>query len=119
MARLITAEAGGEPYDAKVGVGAVVWNRVQSPLFPNTIPGVIYQVVNGLYQFDPVQNGWINYPATAECIRAAEDALAGVDPTHGALYFYDPTAESWYIRSLPVACVIGNLTFAYHPDQVK
>jgi LysM repeat protein len=114
LARLITAEAGGEPYNAQVAVGAVVWNRVHSPLFPNNIPGVIYQVVNGLYQFDPVENGWINKPATSLCMRAAEEALAGKDPTGGALYFYDPSAKNRYILSLPIACVIGNLTFAYH-----
>ena len=43
LARLINAEARGEPYIGQVAVGAVILNRVKSPKFPNTIAGVIYQ----------------------------------------------------------------------------
>jgi len=41
LARLITAEANNQPYQAKLGVGAVVVNRVQDSRFPNSISGVI------------------------------------------------------------------------------
>ena len=51
LARLISAEAQGEPYDAQVAVGAVVVNRVKSNLFPNSISAVINQTVSGCYQF--------------------------------------------------------------------
>ncbi|ACX52720.1 cell wall hydrolase SleB [Ammonifex degensii KC4] len=113
LARLITAEADGEPYIAKVAVGAVVLNRVKKPGFPKTIPGVIYQVVDGHYQFEPVLNGWINRPASPEAYQAALDALSGWDPTNGATYFYARWANNAYLRSLPVACVLGNLVFCY------
>ena len=113
LARLITAEADGEPHIAKVGVGAVILNRVEDPRFPNSIPGVTYQVVNGYYQFEPVANGWINRPASQASMRAAEDALAGWDPTNGALYFYSSGATNRFIYSLPVACVLGGITFCY------
>ncbi len=43
MARVIYGEAAGEPYIGKVAVGAVVLNRVRSPLFPDTIAEVIYE----------------------------------------------------------------------------
>ena len=43
LARLISAEARGEPYTGQVAVGAVVLNRVNHPSFPNSISGVIYQ----------------------------------------------------------------------------
>ena len=43
LARLISAEARGEPYIGQVAVGAVVLNRVRHPSFPNSISGVIYQ----------------------------------------------------------------------------
>ena len=43
LARIISAEARGEPYTGQVAVGAVVLNRVKHPSFPNTISGVIYQ----------------------------------------------------------------------------
>ena len=48
MARLVQAEAKGEPYAGKVAVATVVLNRVDSPLFPNTIKGVILQRVSRL-----------------------------------------------------------------------
>ena len=43
LARLISAEARGEPYEGQVAVGAVVLNRVEHPSFPNSIAEVIYQ----------------------------------------------------------------------------
>lgn len=113
MARLITAEAGGESYTAKVGVGAVVVNRVKSPDFPNTIKGVIYDRYGIYYQFTPVENGWINNPATADSRRAALDALNGVDPTNGALYYFDDSATSKWIWSKPISVRIGHMIYSY------
>lgn len=113
LARLITAEAGGESYNAMVSVGAVVVNRVKSSDFPNTITGVIYDKPYGYYQFTPVANGMINKPASSLAVKAAYDALKGVDPTGGALYFYDNTATNAWLRSKPVALNTGGLTFAY------
>lgn len=42
LARVISAEARGEPYSGQVAVGAVILNRVEHPSFPNTIAGVVY-----------------------------------------------------------------------------
>lgn len=113
LARLITAEAESQPYNAKVSVGAVVVNRVKSSIFPNTISSVIYQVSNGYYQFTPVMNGWINKPATADSIKAAYDALKGTDPTKGALYYFDDSATNKWLLSKPVALKIDNMIFSY------
>lgn len=113
LARLITAEAEGEPYAGKVAVGAVVINRAQSTLFPNSISSVIYQNINGYYQFTPVLNGHIYKPATADSIKAANEVLSGQDPTNGALFFYDNTVTNQWLLSKPVAISINNLTFAY------
>ncbi len=111
LARLVQAEAGGEPYPGKVAVAATVLNRVESPRYPNTIPGVIYQVSYG-YQYCPVRNGTINRPAGDEARRAVLEALEGNDPTGGALSFYNP-AKSWnaWIRSRPVLARIGSHLF--------
>ena len=87
LARLITAEAQSQPYNAQVAVGAVVVNRVKSSEFPNTISGVIYQVISGYYQFTPVKNGLINKPASSDAIKAAYAALYGSDPSNGALFY--------------------------------
>ncbi|NLT58120.1 MAG: spore cortex-lytic enzyme [Clostridiales bacterium] len=108
LARTVSAEAKGEPYIGQVAVAAVILNRLDHPSFPNTLSGVVYQPG----AFEPVQNGTINQPATASAIRATQEALAGNDPTHGAIYFYNPdTATSKWIRSRPVVAVIGDHLF--------
>lgn len=109
LGRLIHGEARGEPYLGQVAVGAVVMNRVESPLFPPTIPGVIFEPG----AFDAVIDGQIYLPPDEEAIRAAKAAIAGWDPTGGALYYYNPakTTNEW-IWSRPVVMVIGNHYFA-------
>jgi LysM repeat protein len=113
LARLITAEADGEPYEGKVGVAAVVLNRVTTPGFPKTIHDVIYQQGNGIYQFTPVQNGWINRPASSDSIKAAKEAIGGADPTNGAIYFFANYSKSLWLKSRPVSKTIGNTIFSY------
>jgi len=113
LARLITAEADGEPYEGKVAVGAVVLNRIDSPEFPDSISDVINQYDNGTYQFEPVMNGWINRPASAQSIQAAKDALSGIDPTNGALYFFAKWVNNEWLWSRPLSSVIGNFVFTY------
>jgi N-acetylmuramoyl-L-alanine amidase len=108
LARLIYAEARGEPYTGQVAVGAVVLNRVKSSLFPNTVSGVIYQ--SGA--FTPVSDGQINLSPNSTAIRAAQDAMNGWDPTYGCLYYYNPaTATSKWMLSKTVNLVIGNHAF--------
>lgn len=113
LARLITAEAGNQPHTAKVGVGAVVINRVQDARFPNTLSGVIYHKDGGYYQFTPVVNGWINKPATQDAKNAAYAALHGSDPTKGALYYFDDSTTNRWIWSKPIALRSGNMVFSY------
>ncbi len=113
LARLINAEAGGEPYTAQVAVGAVVLNRVSHPSFPNSISEVIYQKSDGFYQFTPVQNGYINVPPTDSARRAAQDAINGWDPTNGAIYFFESDVTNKWLQSRPFAAKIGAFTFTY------
>ena len=108
LARLISAESRGEPYNGQVAVGAVVLNRVKHPSFPNTIAGVIYQPG----AFTVVQDGQINQAPQASATRAAQDAMNGIDPTHGAIYYYNPaTASNAWIKARPVVCTIGKHVF--------
>ncbi len=87
LAALIQCEAGGESYEGKVAVGAVVMNRVRSGSFANSITGVIYAPG----QFGPVITGIINNVLAAgpraDCIQAAQDALNGSNPIGSCLYF--------------------------------
>jgi LysM repeat protein len=113
LARIISAESDSESYETKVAVGAVVLNRTVSGLFPDTIPGVVYQVDNGRYQFEPVLNGWINQPASESAQKAARDALNGWDPTGGALYFFESWVPNKFLQARPVSRVMDSFTFSY------
>lgn len=111
LARIVHAEAKGEPYLGQVAVAAVILNRVDSSDFPNTLAGVIYQPG----AFEPVMNGTINQavPQNASARKAAQEALNGYDPTGGCLYFYNPaTAKSKWIWSRPIVKQIGKHNFA-------
>ncbi len=111
LARIVHAESKGEPYLGQVSVAAVILNRIDSPDFPNTLAGVIYQPG----AFEPVSNGTINQdvPKDASARRAAQEALNGYDPTGGCLYFYNPaTAKSKWIWGKQVVKTIGKHNFA-------
>ena len=113
LARLVEAEAAGEPYEGLVAVAATVLNRLRDSRYPNTIQGVVYQVVDGrYYQYSPVLDGRINRPASQTSRDAVEDALHGWDPSLGANGFYNPakTTNQW-VRSHPVTTTIGNHVF--------
>ena len=108
LARVISAEARGEPYTGQVAVGAVILNRVENPSFPNTISGVVYE--QGA--FTCMVDGQIDEPVADSAYQAARDALNGADPTGGALYYFNPvTATSAWIWSRPLITVIGNHRF--------
>ena len=88
LAALIFCEAGNQPYDGQVAVGAVVMNRVRSGSFPDTITDVIYQ--SG--QFTPAMTGWLDSVLASDgytdsAMQAAADALAGSNPIGDCLYF--------------------------------
>ncbi len=108
LARIISAEARGEPYQGQVAVGAVVLNRVRHPSFPDTLSGVIYQTD----AFTAVSDGQFDKPIAESAWRAAQDALNGSDPSGGALYYFNPaTATSAWIWSRPLIVTIGNHRF--------
>lgn len=87
LGALIFCEAGNQPYDGKVAVGAVVMNRVRSGAYPNTIHGVIH--ASG--QFPPALNGKVariyERGVPESCIRAAEAAINGETTVGGATRF--------------------------------
>ncbi|MBE6837850.1 MAG: spore cortex-lytic enzyme [Ruminococcus sp.] len=108
LARIISAEARGEPYKGQVAVGAVILNRIEHPSFPDTLSGVIYQ--NGA--FTAIVDGQFNEPVASSAYNAARDALNGWDPTGGAIYYYNPAKTSnAFMHSRPVITVIGGHRF--------
>lgn len=87
LAALVECETGNCGVKCMTAVGAVVVNRVRNGRFPNNIHDVIYQ--RG--QFGPASSGRLaqrlQIGPSASAREAARAALAGNDPTDGALYF--------------------------------
>ena len=91
LAQLIYCEAGAEPYEGKVAVGAVVINRVLSSVYPDTVVGVIYQNK----QFSPVGSGRLALAlaegrATQACYQAADEAMKGATNVGNCVFFRTP-----------------------------
>lgn len=108
LAKIITAEARGEPYSGQVAVGAVILNRIEHPSFPDSLSGVIYQPG----AFSCLQDGQINAKTEDSCKKAARDAMNGSDPTGGAIYYYNPAKTSnKFMLSRPVLITIGKHKF--------
>ncbi len=108
LARLISAEARGEPYIGQVAVGAVVLNRMKHPSFPSSLSGVIYQPG----AFSCLYDGQFYEPVADSAYKAARDALNGWDPSGGAIYYFNPaTATSKWIWSRPLIVTIGKHRF--------
>lgn len=88
LASIIFCEAGNQPYEGQVAVGAVIMNRVKSAVYPSSISEVVYQ--SG--QFGPAMTGWLDsvrYSAgyTPSAMQAAIDAMSGSNPIGDCLYF--------------------------------
>lgn len=108
MANAVYGESRGEPYTGQVAVAAVILNRVNSPSFPNTVSGVIFEP----RAFTAVADGqiWLTPNETAK--EAVLDAINGWDPTGNALYYFNPdTATSGWIWSRPQIKQIGKHIF--------
>ena len=109
LARIISAEARGEPYSGQVAVGAVILNRIEHPSFPDTLSGVVYQ--KGA--FSCLNDGQFYEEVSDSAYRAALDAINGLDPSGGAIYYYNPKkSTSKWIFSRPTITTIGNHIFA-------
>jgi N-acetylmuramoyl-L-alanine amidase len=108
MANAVYGEARGEPYVGQVAVAAVILNRVESPSFPNTVSGVIFQPG----AFTAVADGQIWLTPDETAMKAVRDALSGYDPTGGCIYYFNPaTATSKWIWSRPQVKTIGKHIF--------
>lgn len=97
LASIIFCEAGNQPYEGKLGVGAVVMNRVRSGAYPNTIHAVIY--ASG--QFTPAMTGKVarayegNVPES--CLQAAQAAINGETTIGDATHFRRAGKHEGYV----------------------
>lgn len=108
MANAVHGESRGEPYIGQVAVAAVILNRLESPSFPHTIAGVIFEPG----AFTAVSDGQIWLTPNETSKKAVLDAINGWDPTGGAIYYFNPnTATNKWIWSRPQIKQIGKHIF--------
>ena len=112
LSRIISAEAKGEPLLGQIAVGNVVLNRVDSPSYPNTIYGVIFDRKYGT-QFSPVSLGTIYQAPSASAVIAAKICLEGYRISDQILFFLNPriATNHWIEQARPYAFTIGNHQF--------
>ena len=99
MAAIIYCEAGAEPYETQLAVGAVIVNRMHSQRFG----GTLFEVLSRPGQFTPYRTGKLakavaESKAKPSCYDAARAALAGEDNTNGCLFFNDYNGTKEGIR---------------------
>ena len=112
LSRIISAESRGESLLGQVAVGNVVLNRVDSPLYPNSIWGVIFDKKYGV-QFSPILDGTIYNSPTESSILAAKIALEGYSIDEKVLFFLAPkyAQSSWIPRTRTYEFTIGTHDF--------
>lgn len=112
LSRIIEAEAGAEPFEGKLAVGAVILNRVESEEFPDTVWGVIFDEKNGV-QFTPTENGAIWREPGEESVLAACVTLDNPPLWDDIEYFLNPSLASslWIPSAREYAFTIGGHAF--------
>lgn len=111
LSQLIEAEAAGESMKAKIAVGAVVINRVQSKAWAPTISKVIKQKFGEFHQFTPVKIGTINNNPSSASKKAAWIAMYGSDPSSGASFYFDTSSTNQWLWSKPLTAKIDHMVF--------
>ncbi len=92
LVHLVASEAGDMPYMTQVCFAAMVLNRVEDPYFPHGLRGVVFEsgdfssVLSGKVT-GTLPDGFKNSKKYRIAGKAVEEALNGLDPTNGALYF--------------------------------
>src|SRR5260221_260957 len=99
----IYCEASGEPHEGKVAVAATLFNRLKTGRFGKTIAAVCLR----RYQYSEWNDDKANNanlirgaetpeanPVMADCLAAYDEALAGADPSLGAMHYYAASIPS-------------------------
>ena len=109
LSRVIDVESGNQPLEGKMAVAIVVMNRVASPIYPDTVEGVLAQK----NQFSTYRSGKLaERTPNASSVIAAKLVLDGgvVEEVAEALYF-DSTDSSWAARNRECIAIIGGHRF--------
>lgn len=123
LLKIVEAEAGGEDTEGKIMVANVIFNRLQSPLFPDNIYDIVWQNTDGTAQFSPTADGRINTVTVSEDTREAVNrAIDGEDYSQGALFFMqeeysDADNVSWFKSDLEFLFKHGVHAFYTYPEK--
>lgn len=94
LGALIQVEAGGQSYECQLAVASTIVNRLNSPNYPNTISGIVYQ--KG--QYPPAHNGKVARVLAngvrSSCLSIAQEALNGKNNIGHYLHFNMSSAVS-------------------------
>ena len=105
MQKVVSAESRGESPEAQYTVACVILNRMESPIFPDTLEGVVRQ--SG--QFTCVGNGIINnVPITESVEQAVAKALDNNTVDEEVLWFRSSHYHTFHNQAFK----IGDLYFS-------
>jgi len=110
-------EARGESLKGQIAVAEVILNRVDSPLYPSTVCGVVRQSGGGGCQFSYVCKGKTKMRETAAADLAGRIARAMLDGaprvlTDGATHFHTRSVRpSWSKRFAKTAAIGAHLFY--------
>jgi hypothetical protein len=109
LATAIYFEARGEPVRGQVAVGQVILNRVRSPLFPETICGVVYQgqMQKGC-QFSFTCDGKTDIPRNDDQWALAQDIARQI--TAGELWLPEVGYSTYYHANYVSPGWIGDMS---------
>lgn len=112
LSRIVFAESRGESYEGKLAVANTVINRVKSNLYPNNVKDVIFDKKHGV-QYEPTANGTIYNTPDNDSIKAAKEALDGVNNIGNCMFFFNPkiAQSSWIADNREFYTVIDNHHF--------
>ncbi|MEG0756706.1 MAG: cell wall hydrolase, partial [Oscillospiraceae bacterium] len=103
LARVIYHESGNQPLTGQIAVGNVLLNRVNSPIFPNTVKGVVFQP-NQFYNATC-------YAPSARCVMVAKLCLDGAVVLPNAYWFNGAGIGCWASYNKTLIATIGGHAF--------
>lgn len=112
LSRIIYAETKDQPIAGLIGVGNVVYNRLNSDDFPDTVFDVIFDRRHTV-QFDPAATGGVLGEPDERSVIAAYLCLEGYNTVGDSLYFVNPEKgdSGWFERALEPVVSLGDHDF--------
>ena len=113
LSRIIYAEARDQPMAGLIGVGNVVYNRVESDLYPYTVFDVIFERKKDVVQFDPAATGGVLEDPDQRSVIAACLCMEGYSTVGDCMFFVNPDRgdSTWFEKDLEFVVSIGDHDF--------